>query len=122
MERERFRELVQKAWEELGPEIHALLDNVAILVEEWPDQGTLEEAGVSSRLALLGFYRGTPRTQRGYNYSMAPPDTITLYQRPIERAARRGEPLLELIKQVLRHEIAHHLGIDDEGLRELGAY
>jgi len=71
---------------------------------------------------LLGLYRGVPLTRRGLGYNMVPPDRIIIFQRPIERVSRGDEEIVERVGHVVRHEIAHHFGIDDESLRRMGAY
>jgi len=96
------------------------LDNVVVVVEDWPDQETMRLAGVHSPVELLGFYHGVPQAKRTHNYGLVPPDKISIYQRPIEMHSRTTEDARRIIHRTLRHEIAHHFGIDDERLRELG--
>ena len=72
---------------------------------------------------LLGLYHGIPLTARTHGYHLVPPDTITLFQGPIEAAAGDNpEAIRAQIRRTVIHEIAHHFGISDERLRELGAY
>lgn len=117
-----FDRMVIEAFADLQDEWEGELDNVEILVEDWPDRRTLALAGVRGPAQLLGFYHGVPRTARGRGYNMVPPDKISIYRRPIERLCRTPEELRRTIERVLRHEIAHHFGIDDDRLHELGAY
>ena len=91
------------------------------MVEEWPDRETLRLAGVGHPADLLGFYHGVPQTHRTHNYGLVLPDKISLYQRPIELRCRTLAQARVLVGQVLRHEIAHHFGLDDARLREIGA-
>jgi predicted Zn-dependent protease with MMP-like domain len=77
---------------------------------------------VTSRYGLLGFYHGVPLTKRTTNYNMVTPDKTSIYQKPIEAQCRTEEELRQLVIRVLRHEVAHYFGIDDDRLDELGAY
>jgi len=71
---------------------------------------------------LLGHYRGVPLPNRGSGYSGILPDKITIYRRPLERRARTPAELVEMVRHTVWHEVAHHFGIDDQRLRELGKY
>jgi predicted Zn-dependent protease with MMP-like domain len=122
MDREDFEVLVAEALENLPQEFKDRLQNVAITVEDWPDRHTMKLAGVIARTQLLGFYHGVPQTQRSHYYGLVAPDRITLYQRPIELHCSSPDEVREMVEHVLRHEIAHHFGIGDDRLRELGAY
>ena len=83
----------------------------------------MHRAGVSSGRLLLGLYQGIPLTERTHYYNLVPPDTITLYQGPIEMVAGDDyKKIRDQVKHTVIHEIAHHFGISDERLRELGAY
>jgi predicted Zn-dependent protease with MMP-like domain len=119
-----FARLVSRALESLPSEFLGRLENVQVDVEEWPSTDELVEAGLGpvERTSLLGLYHGVPLTGRGSEY-IGLPDRITIYQKPIEAAARGDEA--EIVKQVRRtviHEVAHYYGIDDDRLEELGAY
>jgi predicted Zn-dependent protease with MMP-like domain len=122
MNRSVFERLVTVALESLPPFFQEKLDNLAVVVEDWPNQETMRRAGVHSPAELLGFYHGVPQTKRTRHYGLIPPDKITIYQRPIEMRCRTTEEVVASIRRVLRHEIAHHFGLDDERLREIGAY
>ncbi|HIC88517.1 MAG TPA: metallopeptidase family protein [Anaerolineae bacterium] len=122
MNRERFEVLVAEAIESLPPDILSYMDNVAVTVEWWPSPAALRRAGVSRRGTLFGLYEGVPLTQRGTYYGLVPPDKITIYQGPLEQVYRTPDTLREAVRRVVIHEIAHHFGISDERLRELGAY
>lgn len=112
-----FYELVEKALEELPPELASLLENVAIVVEAWPESALLETGNPHD--TLYGFYEGTPLTQRGEWYSGVLPDRITIFRGPLERDFTREE-LEEQVRITVVHEIAHHFGFDEERLEELG--
>jgi len=122
METEQFEELVAQVVNELPEFFQARLDNVDVIVEEFPDRHTMRLARVRSPYDLLGFYHGVPLTARTTNYGLVPPDKISIYRRPIEIQCRSDEELREMIRRVVLHEIAHHFGISDNRLREIGAY
>jgi predicted Zn-dependent protease with MMP-like domain len=113
-----FYELVERALEGLPPELAELLDNVAIVVDDWPDYSTPLVSG-DPYDTLYGLYEGVPLTERGAGYHGMLPDKITIFRGPLERDFRRGE-LEEQIRITVVHEIAHHFGIDEERLEELG--
>ena len=119
MERGRFEMLVARAIESLPEEFKDRLENVDVVVEDWPTQGQLRKVGLRGRQTLLGLYEGMPLTKRGSHYSLVPPDKITIFRRPIEAIYRREEEITAEIGRVVRHEIAHHFGIGDARLREL---
>ncbi|CAN5316523.1 metallopeptidase family protein [soil metagenome] len=111
MSRQRFEELVTEALDRLPPELSVLIDNCVVLVE---DDGPPDDPD------LLGLYDGTPLTERGSEYVMALPDRITVFRNP---TLDMCESEIEVVKEVgitVVHEIAHHFGIDDERLHELG--
>jgi predicted Zn-dependent protease with MMP-like domain len=112
-EDEDYRLWVDEALESLPPELARRVENVWIEVtdEEPP------------RPSILGLYRGVPATRRTSGYVLALPDRITLYRRPLERLYGRDRELLAArVRHVVLHELAHHFGISDERLREIGAY
>ncbi len=113
-----FYELVERALEGLPPEISELLDNVAIVVDDWPDYSTPLVAEHPDD-TLYGLYEGVPLTERGVGYHGMLPDKITIFRGPLKRDFSRGE-LEEQIRITVVHEIAHHFGIDDDRLEELG--
>jgi predicted Zn-dependent protease with MMP-like domain len=122
MERRAFELLVAQALNDLPEAFREKLDNVQVVVEGWPDRETMQMAGVRHPAELFGFYHGVPQTKRTHNYGLVLPDKISIYQHPIELRCRTREQLLTTIHSVLRHEIAHHFGIDDRRLQEIGAY
>lgn len=118
-----FHTLVDEALATLPEELRAHMSNVEVLIKLWPSPSDLRRARVTPGHTLLGLYSGIPLTQRTGGYNLVPPDTITLFQGPITRqAGRNRERLRELVRRVTIHEIAHHFGISDDRLRELGAY
>jgi predicted Zn-dependent protease with MMP-like domain len=122
MDRHTFERLVTEALDDLPEPFREKLDNVEIIVEDWPSQETMRLAGIRHPAQLLGFYHGVPQTKRTHNYGLVLPDKISIYQRPIEMRCRTMEQIRALAHHVLRHELAHHFGLDDNRLREIGAY
>ncbi len=122
MDRERFEELVVEAIEGLPQPFLDALENVAVVVEDWPDGHALASVGVRRRENLLGLYEGIPQTDRTTGYTLVPPDKISIYRYPILMRCHTEDQVRELVARVVRHEIAHHFGIDDDRLMELGAY
>ena len=122
MKRAVFERLVAEALDALPEFFQERLDNVEVVVEDWPDRETMRLAGINHPAQLLGFYHGVPQTKRTHNYGLVSPDKISIYRRPIELRCRTVEQVRTAINGVLRHEIAHHFGLDDDRLRELGAY
>ena len=112
---ERFARIVDDAIASLPAEFVPYLDNVQVTVAEVPPPDPLGEGDE----VLLGLYQGVPRTQR---YLGAPdlPDRITHYRRPLEARARSLRDLEDIVRHTLIHEVAHHFGIDDDRLDELG--
>jgi len=119
LSREQFEALVAKALRDLSPEFQSRLENIDIVVEDWPTPSQLAEAGLNHPAELLGLYEGIPWGKRGAGYSMVPPDKITIFRKPIEAKCRREDEIEREIQRVVRHEIAHHFGIDDERLDEI---
>ncbi len=107
----------------LPPDLHSKINNVEILTKMWPSRAELLEAGVPAGHTLFGLYQGVPLTERGSGYHLVAPDVITLYQGPLQEAARGDLALLrQEVRRTVLHEIAHYFGISDERLHELGAY
>jgi predicted Zn-dependent protease with MMP-like domain len=119
MQREEFEALVAKAIDNLPPEFQSKLENVDIVVENWPTPGQLKRAKHSHPTQLLGLYQGVPQTRRGRRYGLVLPDKISIFQKPIEEYCRFGHEIEATIEEVVRHEIAHHFGLDDRTLRKI---
>ena len=119
MNRDRFRRLVQQAIAEIPPPFAQRLAGVAIVIRREPNGGDREAAGVQrDDEDLFGLYTGTPLTER-HDYHMALPDRIVIFQGPHERAFAR-DALPAEVRRTVMHEVAHHFGIDDTRLEELG--
>ncbi len=117
-----FEQLVAEAWDTLPSDFRAFANNVEVVVEPWADAHVMQLAGAQHRAQLLGFYHGVPLTRRTRGYQLVPPDKISLYQNAILMRCRTPDEARAMVRRVLLHEIAHHFGISDARLRELGAY
>lgn len=104
MNGDTFRHLVAKALDELPAEFQEKLDNVEIVVEDWPDRETMRQAGIRHPAQLLGFYHGVPQVKRTHNYGLTLPDKISIYQRPIEMRCRTTAQVRATVERVLRQE------------------
>ena len=113
-----FYELVERALEGLPPELSQLLENVAIVVDEWPDYSTPLVAE-DPEDTVYGLYEGVPLTERGWGYAGVLPDKITIFRGPLERDFEPAE-LEEQVRITVVHEIAHYFGFDEDRLEELG--
>jgi len=119
----RFEEMVESVIESLPEDFARELErgNVGITVRDRPSPEELDSLGLSRGGTLLGLYHGVPPARRGTGYSLVLPDTITIYREPVERyAMETGRALDDLVREVVLHEIAHHFGLPDGRLRELG--
>ncbi len=123
MKHKEFETLVTKALDELPNDFKDKLENVDIVIEDEPNMGTARALGLGTMGRLLGLYQGVPLKNRTHYYGMVLPDKITLYKANIERVcSQTGGGPYEEIKHVLQHEIAHHFGISDKRLKDMGTY
>lgn len=122
--RRRFEELVAEAIDEIPDDLWQVVDNVAVTVQEWPTRRQFESVGIGPGAGtLLGLYEGVARTRRTSHYSLVLPDKITIFRGPILQMCPPDEDAIRAqIRRTVLHEIAHHFGISDERLTELGAY
>ncbi|BBZ63826.1 hypothetical protein MMON_51270 [Mycolicibacterium monacense] len=110
MSAQRFDELVSDALDLIPPKLAAAIDNVVVLVEDrHPEEPQ-----------LLGLYEGIALTERDTTYAGALPDTITIYRAALLDICDSDEDVVEEVAITVIHEIAHHFGIDDDRLHELG--
>jgi acetylglutamate kinase len=120
MDDSAFSAEVEAAIAELPADFRAAVENVAVLVEAFPDPDTQHEMGLEGPWDLLGLYRGVPLPERGYGYAGAEPDQVSLYREPIRAyCADIGESLAECVRVTLIHELGHYLGYDDRQLEAL---
>jgi predicted Zn-dependent protease with MMP-like domain len=104
----RFQELVADALDSLPEELGQLMDNVWVTVEDDSPEG------------LLGLYDGVPLTERDSYGGMVLPDRITIFRLPICEECETDEDVVEMVRDTVIHEVAHHFGIGDDRLEELG--
>lgn len=119
MDRDRFDRLVAEAVASLPPEFKERLENIDVVVQDWPTRHQLVSVRLRSRWELLGLYEGIPLTAMGRLHAAALPDKITIFRKPIEIAYRTEGRIVRGIADTVRHEIAHHFGISDARLGEI---
>jgi predicted Zn-dependent protease with MMP-like domain len=123
-----FDEILQRLIDELPEQLHELLEEVPLIVEDDPSPRLLAEMEVGRDGLLCGLHWGTPLTHRSVEAPAHMPDRMMLFRRPIMLVARypgrrRREALDRLERQIritLLHEIGHHFGLDEDDLAELG--
>lgn len=118
MTQEEFEKIVSDIGLSAVPEkLRSKIKNVGFIIEYEPSKETRKKQGLRANQTLLGLYHGVPQSVRGVNYGVgsAFPDTITLYQKPIEEEGG-GDPakIREVIKETIWHEVAHHFGLNHE--------
>lgn len=106
-----FERLVGVALDGIPEALAAMIDNVAVFIE---DEAPADDPD------LLGLYEGVPLTERGDTYFGALPDTVTIFRLPILRMCRTREQVVDEVRITVVHEVAHHFGIDDDRLHDLG--
>ncbi|MEW6349158.1 MAG: metallopeptidase family protein [Thermodesulfobacteriota bacterium] len=119
MNRDDFEKAVARAIEEIPDEFRSKMENVQVVVEDFPDSYTLRSIGAHSKWELLGFYEGVPVDRRSFFDIPGLPARITLFRRPIIRAAASPWAVVRTIREVLLHELGHHLGFEEDALEEL---
>ena len=116
MEKKKFRKLVIEAIDELPDSFKEKIDNLYVVVEDFPSGEVLQQQRVKSPYALLGLYQGIPVKKRGVSYTNVLPDRITIYQKPIESLGKDAAQVKERVKEVFRHELGHHFGFSEKEL------
>jgi predicted Zn-dependent protease with MMP-like domain len=120
MTRGEFEALVGSALKRLPRRFREKLANIAVVVEDWADEDTLRDMGIEPPDTLYGLYRGVDLTRRDSMYGNVLPDTIQIYQGPIEEDCADPEEMADLVRDVVIHEIGHYFGLDDETMEDLG--
>lgn len=115
-----FEEVVQDALASIPEGFTHYLQEVAVDIEDEPDEVTCRELRLRSPRQLLGLYRGTPLTRRHVEQSGRFPDRIVIYQRNLERMCRTREQMIDQIRRTVLHEVGHHFGLNEKQLRDLG--
>lgn len=119
MTRAEFEKLVGVALRRLPRPFREKMANIAVVVEDWADEETLEEMGVEPPDTLYGLYRGVDLTHRDASYGNVLPDTIHIYQGPIEEDCADREEMADLVRDVVIHEVGHYFGLDDETMDDI---
>jgi predicted Zn-dependent protease with MMP-like domain len=117
IDEESFEALVADALDEIPESLGRYMENVAVFVEDWPSP---RQQGGHQNL-VLGVYEGIDLTRRSpLSYGFVMPDRITIFRGPISRMSSSEAELAELVRTTVIHEVAHHFGISDARLKELG--
>ena len=117
MSRRKFQRLVLEAVDSLPEHIKERMDNVDVVVDDWPSREDLEHAGIQDPYQLFGIYHGLPLTERS-QYDMVLPDRIAIFRCSLEAACDTEANLADEIRITVLHEIAHHFGIDEVALKQ----
>jgi predicted Zn-dependent protease with MMP-like domain len=119
MTRTEFENLVEAALRKLPRPFREKLENIAVVVEDWADDQTLEDMGIEPPDTLYGLYRGVDLTRRDSFYGNVMPDTIHIYQGPIEEDCGDPGEMAELVRDVVAHEVGHYFGLDDDSMEDI---
>jgi predicted Zn-dependent protease with MMP-like domain len=119
MTRRQFETLVERSLRTLPDRFRSRLENMAVVVEDWPDDETLAELGIEPPDTLYGLYRGIDLTHRDTSYGNVLPDTVTIYQGPIEEDCGDEAEMTALVRDTVIHEIGHYFGLSDQEMEEL---
>ncbi|MBU2579970.1 metallopeptidase family protein [Patescibacteria group bacterium] len=119
MRTDDFNKLVEKAILEIPEHIRQKMDNVEIVVEPSASPEQMRDLGLKSANSLFGLYHGVPQTAWGRGFGNILPDKISIFQKPIEKSAKSEKEIIDLVKNTVWHEIAHHFGFSENGIREL---
>jgi predicted Zn-dependent protease with MMP-like domain len=119
MRRRQFEALVERALRRLPRKFKDKLANIAVVVEDWADDETLADLEIEPPDTLYGLYRGVDLTRRDAAYGNVLPDTVTIYQGPIEEDCVDEEEMAELVRDTVVHELGHYFGLDDETMERI---
>jgi predicted Zn-dependent protease with MMP-like domain len=120
MKRAEFEALVESALRRIPRRFRDAMQNLGIIVEDWPDPDVVEDATGDREEVLYGLFTGRPLTERRYDDWGELPSIIHIYQKPLEEDFPNRDELEREIEITLAHEIAHYLGIDEETLDRYG--
>lgn len=119
MTRRQFEALVEKSLRKLPRAFKEKVANIAVVVEDWADDETLEEMGIEPPDTLYGLYRGVELAHRDSTYGNVLPDVITIYQGPIEEDAADQAEMAEIVRETVMHELGHYFGLDDDTMHKI---
>lgn len=122
MDQDVFEKLAERAFDRLPEHFKEAIENVGIVVEDYPSDEIVREMGLPSRNSLLGLYQGIPHPFRNTWYGMSPvvPDRISIYKKNLEMRHRSDEEIERAIYDVLVHEIGHYFGMSEEEIQKAG--
>ncbi len=115
--RQDFELFVKEGIEKIPEKFLNLLNNVDIVIEDEPTPAQRRKMRLRPDMTLFGLYEGVPQSKRGPGYSFVLPDKITIFERPIEDAARSVDELKRIVRDTVWHEIAHHFGMEEARVR-----
>lgn len=122
MRKEEFEKLVVEALENLPKLFKDSLHNVDVVIEDQPTAEQARTVGSRHRRMVLGLYQGVPLSRRSHHYGMVMPDKVSIFRKNIENVCSTDEEIVHLVTHTVQHELAHHFGITDKRLRDLGIY
>jgi predicted Zn-dependent protease with MMP-like domain len=117
MDKAKFESLVAEALASLPREFRKRMENLVIMVEDSPPRRRSSRASAGN--LLLGLYHGVPLKDRGSYYGNLPPDVIIIYQEPIERLSASDDEIKERVREVVLHEVGHHIGLSEKDLQDI---
>ncbi|MDD2731787.1 MAG: metallopeptidase family protein [Candidatus Pacebacteria bacterium] len=112
-----FEEIVNKGIKAIDNRFLKRLENVEICIEDEPDSFQLEKIKARKGSLIFGLYEGVPQTKR-WGYGQVLPDKITIFKKSIEEVCSSREEMIEMVKNTVWHEIAHHFGMDEKEVKE----
>jgi predicted Zn-dependent protease with MMP-like domain len=115
-----FSEIVEEALDSIPEGFRGYLKDIAVDVEDLPDEATCREMDIRDPRELLGLYHGTPLTERHVDAPYRYPERIVIYQRNIERICRNRRQMINQIRKTVLHEVGHHFGLSEKHLHDLG--
>jgi predicted Zn-dependent protease with MMP-like domain len=121
LNRKKFQEIVESGINLIPRRFLDKLNNMAIVIENKPSSAQIKKLNLRSGWTLFGLYEGVPQARRGSFYGGVLPDKITIFQKPIEDAARDIDDIRKIVKNTVWHEIAHHFGMDENRVRRAEA-
>jgi len=116
LRKRQFERMVRKAVDSLPPLIHSMMENVEIVIEDEPT----EEQRNGAEDGPFGLYEGIPLTERTSSYGLILPDKISIFRGPLERATATPSELYAEVQATVIHEVAHHFGMDEGQIADLG--
>ncbi len=120
MSDEAFEAVVDEAIQSIPEGFQGYLRDLAVDIEDEPDEETCEEMELDDPRGLLGLYRGTPLTERSVDAMYRYPERIVIYKNNIERLCRTPRQMVAQIRKTVLHEVGHHFGLSEQHLRDLG--